>query len=139
MGYVLEATYRHGTGVSLLRSPEDIARFVDELLAAGWEYTAATVYAVDEANDGDPDHELTVGADSEIGLGAVRYTGESGTWYSQGDRVNPNGVTFYYFGNDHQFPADAEVPLDTVRAAMWELLTRQGQRPDCLTWQQLEE
>lgn len=39
-------------------------------------------------------------------------------------------------GTGHDFPADAEVPLDTVREAMWELLTTGGRRPGCVTWQE---
>jgi hypothetical protein len=135
MGYVLEATYRHGGGVTFLRSREDIDRFVNELLAAGWEYTAATVYTIDEATDVDPDHELVIGANPKTDLGAVRYSGE-GTWWSRGEQTNPLGVEFAYFGTGQEFPADSEVPLAIVREAMWELLTTGGKRPGCVHWQE---
>lgn len=115
MGRVLEVTYRHGGGVSLLRSREDIDRFVNELPTVGWEYTAATVYAVDEAVDADPTHEPVIGLDAKIGLGALRYSG-NGTWWSQGEQTNPNGVVFAYFGTGTDFPADSEVPLTTVQS-----------------------
>ncbi len=135
MGYVLEATYRHGGGVSLLRSREDIDRFVDELLAAGWEYTAATLYAVDDATDADPTHEVVIGVNPKTNLGAVRYSGD-GTWWSRGERTNPNGVAFVYFGTGADFPANSEVPLTTVRETMWELLTTGGRLPTCVKWQE---
>ncbi|MFD7655041.1 Imm1 family immunity protein [Actinosynnema sp. NPDC059797] len=51
-------------------------------------------------------------------------------------RINPGQVVLTYFGVPHDFPADAEVPLDTVREAMWELLTTGGERPTCVTWQE---
>ncbi|WP_316038516.1 Imm1 family immunity protein [Saccharothrix longispora] len=127
----MEATYRHGGGVSLLRSREDIDRFIDELLTAGWEYTAATVNAVDEATDAGPTHELVIGVDAKTGLGALRYSGD-GTWWRQGEQTNPNGVVFAYFGTGTDFPADSEVPLTTVREAMSELLATGGQQPMCV-------
>ncbi|MFC6090254.1 Imm1 family immunity protein [Saccharothrix lopnurensis] len=135
MGHVLEATYRHDAGVSLLRTREDIADFVDQVLSAGWEYTAAAVYAVVEGSEADPDHELIIGADPRTGMGALRYAGD-GDWFSRGERTGPEEVVFTYFGVRHDFPADAEVPLDTVREAMWELLTTGGRRPGCVTWQE---
>ncbi|GAA1303191.1 Imm1 family immunity protein [Saccharothrix xinjiangensis] len=52
----LEVAYHHDRPVAELHSRDDIARFADELPTPGWEYTAATVYAVD----------------AEVPLGAVR-------------------------------------------------------------------
>ncbi|MFC0069705.1 Imm1 family immunity protein [Umezawaea endophytica] len=142
MGTALKATYRHGHPAAVLRTREDIDAFVDALLAAGWEYTSATIYAVDENIDGRPDHELVIGADATTGLGAVRYAGDvpgddrgEGEWFSRGDRANPQGVEFAYFGTGHDWPADAEVPLDVVRDAVADLLARPGARPAGVTWQ----
>jgi hypothetical protein len=52
-----------------------------------------------------------------------------------GDRTNPDGVEFAYFGTGHDWPAGSEVPLDVVREALAELLVRPGRRPVCVTWQ----
>ncbi|MEV0675908.1 Imm1 family immunity protein [Actinosynnema sp. NPDC050436] len=144
MPVVLTVAYRHGRQPTILRDRADIAAFVDELLAAGWEYTSATVYAVEEDTDGQPDHELVVGADAETGLGAVRYAGEveddpdCGEWFSRGDRTNPDGVEFSYFGTGHIWPADSEVSLDVVRDALAELLDTHGRRPACVAWQRVD-
>lgn len=138
MGFVLEATFKHGAGVRLLRSADDINGFVDELLSAGPDYRAATVYAIDEASDADPKHELVVGVNPENGLGGVRYAGDDGEFHSQGEQVNPGGVVYAYFGTGHDFPADSEVPLGVVRQAMQELLASGGKRPACVTWQARE-
>ncbi len=134
MGYVLDVAYRHDQPTRHLRTREEIDAFVDELLTLGWEYTAATAYAVEEGSDALPDHELLVGADPKTGLGAVRYSGEAGTWYVKGGHTNPDGVVFVYFGTGHEFPADAEVQPATVRIALWGLLAGQGRRPDGLPW-----
>ncbi|MGX7829171.1 Imm1 family immunity protein [Actinokineospora sp. 24-640] len=135
MGFVLEATFKHGAGVRFLRSAEDVDGFVDELLRAGPDYRSATVYAIDEATDADPKHELVVGVNPERGLGGVRYAGDDGESYSQGEQVNPHGVVYAYFGTGHDFPADSEVPLTVVRQALSELLASGGLRPGCVAWQ----
>ena len=135
MSYALEASYKHGVGVSLLRTDDDIDGFLAELLNAGPDYQSATVYAVDESADEDPTHELVVGVDQATALGAVRYAGDVGEWFSKGEQVNPDGVRYLYFGTAHEFPADSEVPLDLVRQALRELLANEGTRPESLTWQ----
>ncbi|MGZ3142452.1 Imm1 family immunity protein [Lentzea chajnantorensis] len=135
MSYVLEASYKHGAGVRFLRGDGDIDGFLTELLNAGPDYRSATVYAVDEAADEDPAHELVVGVDEATGLGAVRYAGDDGEWFSKGGKVNPDGVRFLYYGTAHEYPADSEVPLDLVRQALRELLANEGKRPECVTWQ----
>ncbi|MGH3864283.1 Imm1 family immunity protein, partial [Actinokineospora sp.] len=129
MGFVLEATFKHGAGVRVLRSAEDIDQFMAELLAAGPNYRAATVYAIDEDTDADPKHELVVGVDPERELGSVRYAGDDGEFYSRGEQTNPDGVAYNYFGTGHDFPADSEVPLSVVKQAIAELLTSGGSRP----------
>jgi len=135
MSYVLEASYKHGVGVSLLRTDDDVDGFLVELLSAGPDYQSATVYAVDEATDDAPTHELVVGVDQAAALGAVRYAGEEGEWFSKGEQVNPDGVRYLYYGTAHEFPADSEVPLSLVRHALRELLTNEGKRPESVTWQ----
>jgi hypothetical protein len=135
MSCVLEASYKHGAGVRFLRGDEDIDGFLAELLNAGPDYQSATVYAVDEAADEDPAHELVVGVNAVTALGAVRYAGDDGEWFSKGEKVNPGGVRFLYYGTAHEYPADSEVPLDLVRRALRELLANAGKRPECVTWQ----
>ncbi|MFD1150483.1 Imm1 family immunity protein [Saccharothrix hoggarensis] len=138
MGYVLDVAYRHDQEPRRLRTREDVDAFVDELLTLGPAYRAATAYAVREDSDELPDHELLVGVSAETGLGAVRYSGEDGTWYVPGGHANAQGVTFAYFGTAHEFPADAEVPLDLVREALWGLLAGRGDRPSGLSWAETE-
>ncbi|SDF92386.1 Immunity protein Imm1 [Lentzea fradiae] len=133
--FVLEASYKHGVDTALLRTDDEIADFLTELANAGPDYQSATIYVVDETADEDPAHEVVVGVDQAAALGAVRYAGDDGEWFSKGDRVNPDGVRYLYYGTAHGFPADSEVPLDQVRHALIELLAREGKRPACLSWQ----
>lgn len=137
MGFVLETSHRRGDGVRVLRSRADVDLFVADLLAADWEHTAATVCAVDEGADADPDHELVVGVDAAARLGALRYAGER-TWWSVGTRVNPAGVEFVHFGTGQSFPPDSEVPLAVVREALGELLVSGGRLPTCVDWREWE-
>ncbi|MCR3746115.1 Imm1 family immunity protein [Lentzea californiensis] len=139
MSYVLEASYKHGAGVTLLRTDDDVDGFLTELLDAGQDYRSATVYAVDECADEDPTHELVVGVDQASALGAVRYADDDGEWFSRGEQVKPDGVRYLYYGTAHEFPADSEVPLDVVRQALQELLANQGMRPEGLSWQAATE
>ncbi|WP_191305139.1 Imm1 family immunity protein [Lentzea cavernae] len=121
--------------MSLLRTDDDIEAFLAELLNAGPDYQSATVYAVDESVDEDPTHELVVGVDQATGLGAVRYAGDDGEWFSKGEQVNPNGVRYLYFGTAHEFPADSEVPVGQVQQVLRELLANGGTRPEGARWQ----
>ncbi|SDJ81260.1 Immunity protein Imm1 [Lentzea albidocapillata subsp. violacea] len=139
MSYVLEASYKHGAGVSLLRTNDDIDGFLTELINAGPDYQSATVYAVDESADEDPTHELVVGVDQAGAFGAVRYAGDDGEWFSKGAQVNPDGVRYLYYGTAHEFPADSEVPLELVRQALGQLLVNEGTRPEGLSWQAATE
>lgn len=134
MAYVLEVAYRHDQPTTHLRTRAEVDAFVDELLTLGPQYTAATAYAVQEGSEELPDHELLIGVSSQTSLGAVRYSGADGTWYVQGERTNPDGVVFAYFGSGQEFPADADVPLAVVRDALWGLLLAEGQRPEGLGW-----
>ncbi|CRK60363.1 hypothetical protein [Alloactinosynnema sp. L-07] len=138
MGFVLEASYKHDAGVQLLRTPVDIDRFISELLGAGPDYRAATVYAIDESTDADPTHELVVAVDPTRDLGSVRYAGEDGEFYSQGDTTNPDRIVYAYFGTGHEFPANSEITLNSVRLAMVELLSSGGQIPQNIEWQPKE-
>ena len=138
----LEVAYRNEVPARRLRTEEEIDSFLVELSEAGWEYTSASVYALVEDAETDPDHEMIIAFDKNTGLGAVRYSGgeaipgsEATEWFSVGDRVNAGGVEFAYFGTGHEFPDNSEVSLDVVRQAMWELLTNRGGRPTNVQWQ----
>jgi len=138
MSYVLQGSYQYDQEPTIMRSDEDIDGFLAQLMAAGPEFTAATVYAVDETSDVEPDHQVVVGVDAGSSSGGLSYAGEDGEWFSKGTSADPDGVVFVYFGTGHDFPADARVPVEVVRQALSELLEKQGRRPDSVTWQRWE-
>ncbi|WP_433270814.1 Imm1 family immunity protein [Actinosynnema sp. CS-041913] len=140
VGHHLEVAYHNDQAVTELHTAEDVDRLLIELGSCGPDHTAATVYAVDPDKHLDfPDHELTIGIDPARGVAALRYSGVDGTLYSQGNDSNPNGVNYTYFGNGHDFPADAEVPLTAARDAVAQLLATGGTRPDGMTWRDTGE
>ncbi len=142
MAYELEVAYHDDLPARRLCTAAEINAFVAELLEAGWEYTSASVYALPAGEVARPDHQMIIGADKKTGLGAVRYSGgeeipgdDATEWFTVGDRVNPDGVEFAYFGTGHDFPNNSEVSLEAVKQAMWELLTSGGERPTGVSWQ----
>ncbi|WNV82291.1 Imm1 family immunity protein [Umezawaea sp. Da 62-37] len=138
MEYVLDLAYQHDQEPRNLRTREEVEAFVDELATLGPAYAAATAYAVEEGSELLPDHELLIGVSGRTGLGAVRYSGADGTWYLRGERVNPGGVSFAYFGTAQEFPSDAEVPLAVVREALWGLLVSRGGKPGGMAWSETD-
>ncbi|HVK21644.1 MAG TPA: Imm1 family immunity protein [Actinokineospora sp.] len=141
MGIVLEVAYHNDVPVKALRTAADIEEFMAELLAADPGHRSASVYAIDEATDADPDHEMIVGVNPERGVGVVRYSGgdpipgdDAEEWFSARGQAVTGTVVYTYFGTGHDFPADAEVSVDLVKEAMGELLARDGKRPTCVTW-----
>jgi hypothetical protein len=138
MANVLTASYRHGRRPSTLRTRTEIREFLTALVSAGWEFSAAAVYSVDETADDEPGHELIVGVNNATQSGGLRYAGSDGDWYSKGTQVSDHGIQYVYFGTGHDFPADSEIPLTDIERAMGELLTSGGLRPECVTWQQAE-
>jgi immunity protein Imm1 of predicted polymorphic toxin system len=138
MGYVLQGGYQYDQAPTVMRTDEDIDGFLAQLLVAGPEFTAATVYAVDETSETEPDHQVVIGVNAATSTGGLSYAGDDGEWFSTGDHADPDGVVFVYFGTEHEFPSNAEVPLDVVRQALRELLAERGHRPESVTWQRWE-
>ncbi|WP_367127455.1 hypothetical protein [Saccharothrix sp. HUAS TT1] len=116
---------RTGDKDEILANLEEVVNGVKVLwtaLSKGIDHAQAVLDAIqgtDQRHSHRPrgqDDRQSVGADSTIGLGAVRYAGavetdpDHGEWFSKGDRVNPDGVEFAYFGTGHAWPADSEVP-----------------------------
>lgn len=72
------------------------------------------------------------------GHGVVRYSGRdwpSGV-VSVGDGEPSDGAerSYFYMGHWRSFPANSEVPLDLVRAAVKEFMATDGARPECIRW-----
>ncbi|HEY9472906.1 MAG TPA: Imm1 family immunity protein [Mycobacteriales bacterium] len=139
----VKAFYLHGHGDNplILRTPTDMDALVDALVEQTWENRVAALYHLDHPVNalGLPDHELEIAVDPDTRTGALRYMGawqgQGGTWYSQGNSGKTGTVLHFFMGSDNEWPADSEIPLGTVRAAVKEFLTTAGQRPTNVTWQ----
>ena len=67
-------------------------------------------------------------------LNYVDLAGAEGGFISQGTTVGQPTPPYVYFGSWTGFDADAEIPVEQVRAAAHELLST-GSRPVCVEWQ----
>jgi hypothetical protein len=80
-------------------------------------------------SEGGVDFELVVGMRG--GLGALYYTDEDGSWYSQGETPEGDGPVFA----EVDFPSHCEVPRERLEQALHEFMTT-GSRPVCVEWQE---
>lgn len=140
MSYSAEAYYdqEHGEHPVIVRTAEDVDALVDAVAAADFSTSLVNLYITERPRNaaGVPDHELGVGVDAERAVGALSYLGPGGTWYSLGMPTDlPDGVCFFYLGNDTPFPSDSEIPLTLLRRAVKEFLASGGDRPTCVGWQ----
>jgi hypothetical protein len=140
---VVKAYYKHEHGEAPLRiqTPRDVDRLIDGLLAEDYSNSVAALYVEGRLNAaGVPDHELLVAINNEDGaVGALRYMGSGGTYYSQGQAGSNKQATYYYTGSDREFPADSEIPIEQVRQALQEFLESGGQRPSSPQWSDRSE
>ncbi len=135
---VVKAYYKHEHGEQPLRleTAADVDQLIDGLLAEDYSNSVAALYAEGRLNAaGVPDHELLVAINNEDGdVGALRYMGGGGTYYSQGEAGTDKEPTYYYTGSDREFPVGSELPIQQIRRAVGEFVTR-GQRPVSVEWQ----
>lgn len=133
-----EAYFRHEHDEQPVRisTEADIDRLIDDLLAEDYENSAATLYVEGRLNSaGVPDHELLVGIDNAGGiLGSLRYMSEAGTYYGAGQAGDHDELVYFYAGQDREFPIDSQLPVETIRAAVKEFISRGGERPSSVEW-----
>ncbi|ATE55022.1 hypothetical protein CNX65_18450 [Actinosynnema pretiosum] len=123
----LVAWYYPGQTVDVeLRGPQDVDGVLDDLVRRG-EPVAAQLFDRD-----DPAGPLlTVGVDGPRGRGALCHVDGGEVWIGEG---TGGPVRYLMIGLDWDFPANAELPLAVVRAAVHEYARGGGQRPGGLRW-----
>jgi hypothetical protein len=135
---VVNAYYKHEHGGAPLRlqTSEDVDRLVDGLLEEEYSNSVAALYADGRLNAaGVSDHELLVAINNEDkDVGALRYMGGDGTYFTKGQASGEKEVIYYYTGSDREFPADSEIPINEVRKALKEFLESGGERPGSPEW-----
>ncbi|MFD9894097.1 Imm1 family immunity protein [Amycolatopsis sp. NPDC059027] len=129
---MIEAWYdRNANGATTVTTADDLDRVLDTVAAMNGP-TLAELYT-----DGDPDKSwLEVGLDGE--RATLRYVGDDAPngAYSRGGTfpLPPGGeVLYYYMNNPREYPADAEIPVETARKAAHEFLVS-GLRPSQVAW-----
>jgi hypothetical protein len=86
---------------------------------------------------GDPYSQgLDVGVDGDRGV--LRYSGREwpeGVYSTGTGPADGEPLRYFYMDVDTEFPANADVPLATVRQAVREFLATNGARPTNVAWQ----
>lgn len=138
MTHTAKAYFKRGHGADpvVLSTADEIDHLVDALVAEPWENSVAALYVDGRLNEaGVPDHELLVAVDFDNkSMGALRYMGGGGTYFSQGSSSEDGSVLYYYMGSDREFPRDAVLPIEEVRAAVKAFLAGGGARPESVEW-----
>jgi Immunity protein Imm1 len=136
VSFTVSAGYNWGDP-TIIATPEDVDAFIDELLTADFD-TSIAMLEVQERPlnpNGFPDHELSVAVNSKDNVGALHYMGPTFVSFSKGHVSKYDEVVYYYLGNDHEFPRDSDISIDTIRQAVKEFLASGGERPTCVPWQ----
>ncbi|MEU4197673.1 Imm1 family immunity protein [Kribbella sp. NPDC026611] len=135
---VVKAYYKHehGDQPQRLETAADVDQLIDGLLTEDYSNSVAALYVEGRLNAaGVPDHELLVAINNQDGdVGALRYMGGAGTYYTKGVSHADTDPTYYYTGSGREFPADSELPIQQIRRAVQEFVAG-GQRPGSVAWQ----
>jgi hypothetical protein len=89
----------------------------------------------------DAEVDLTVGLHGDRGVLRFASNDAEDAFYSR-NSTEPfplpawGVVRYYYMSNDADYPDDAELPAEMVRAAAHEFARTAGQRPSNLSWSQ---
>jgi Immunity protein Imm1 len=124
----------HGDAPVLVSSPDEVDALLDRVRD---EYTERWPVLLELSLVDDWDHLLNVGVCGEMGV--LFWSGKElpGRWYSKGDDTEQaEESTYYYMGNNREFPAGAEVPLAVVKLAVREFLATEGLRPTSAEWKE---
>jgi len=136
MAHHVQAYYlpSHRDNPEVLSSPEDVDALVDRLLDEPIEHSLASLYVAERQCPGEmfPDHELNLGVDRNLKVGALKYADPDGNWATLG---TTDGGYYCLMGTETPFPPNANLPLDLVRQAVKEFLASGGQRPTSVRWQ----
>ncbi|GIG68046.1 Imm1 family immunity protein [Phytomonospora endophytica] len=130
----LKAYFRpgHRDEPAVASTDAELDALLDELMREGFDRSIA-VLSVAEPGDGGY-RALHVAVDPEGDVGALIYIDSTDAWYSKGTTSEREELFYCYYGEDRDFPRDAELTLATVRAAAAEFL-HTGLRPTLADWQ----
>lgn len=133
----VRAYYRPGHAESPLiaATAEELGRIIDDLLEQPYEFSMANLYIAERETE-DPIVELSVGVDSDRGVGSLQYLSGEGRWFSKGHTSTYDEVVYCHYGEGCAYPRDSELPVEALRAAAAEFLSTDGDRPGSVAWQE---
>jgi hypothetical protein len=138
-GFRVEARYQreHGENPAVLTTLEDVNALIDWLLAAPADHRMAQLHSMQRQRlpSGWPDHELLVGVDPALNVGALEFYDHRGNLVTVGPPDSRVEVGYCIMGHLTEFPPHCEVPLDLIRAAVKEFCSSGGMLPTCVTWE----
>ncbi|GAB1644278.1 Imm1 family immunity protein [Krasilnikovia sp. MM14-A1259] len=133
-----EARYRldHVEVPLRLSGPGDVDALIDSLLEGPDDQNLAQLHSLDRTllPSGDFDHELLVGADRALGVGALAFMDE-GNWTTLGPEGGRTEVNYFIMGHLTEFPERSDISIDLLRRAVKEFVLSGGKRPTCVDWQ----
>lgn len=136
MSFSVSAGYDWGDP-TIITTPEEVDAFIDTFLTADFDTSIAMLEVRERPlnANGFPDHELSVAINAQDKVGALHYMGPDHIGFSKGQVSKYDEVVYYYLGNDHEYPRDSEISIETIRQAVKEFLASGGERPTCVQWQ----
>lgn len=138
----VEASYQQGHGVQpkLINTSADVDGLIDALLNGPAYHTMAELHSLEREKlpSGFFDHQLLVGVDAALQVGAVSFMDESGNYVTAGDSESREDPVYHFVGRVTEFPERSEIPIKLVRQAVKEFVSSGGRRPECVAWKRME-
>jgi hypothetical protein len=124
----------------LLVTSEDVDVMIEALLAGPAFHNMAQVHSVERQKlpSGAFDHELLVGVDAHLQVGAVTFMDGSGNYATVGNSGSREDPVFHIMGHMTEFPEESEISIELVRQAVKEFVSSGGCRPECVAWKRME-
>ena len=121
-----------------VRDPAGLDALIYEL-AAGPEPIMLSLFRPEDVVDGmRPEIEFLVGIGRDPRFALIQCGDLDGLWYTLSASTGDQGEVFYnYMHNATDYPANAEVPIAQVVAAVHEFAAT-GKRPSAVAWQRVE-
>ncbi|MFE6461657.1 Imm1 family immunity protein [Streptomyces cinereoruber] len=142
IAFKAQAFYRleHAENMENLSTVDDVDRMIDALLAGPEFHNMASVYSTERSKlpAGVHDHELTIGVNSDLQMGAIVFMDETGNYATVGEPGSRKEPVYHLAGYMREFPEECEISIALVREAVKEFISSGGQRPRCVAWKPME-
>ncbi|MGA5497773.1 Imm1 family immunity protein [Streptomyces cinereoruber] len=137
-----QAAYRrdHNCNPEFISTSGDVDVMIDALLAGPKYHNLAMVHSMERSKmpSGFFDHELMVGVNSDLQVGAITFMDETGNHVTVGEPGSREDPVYHLMGHRREFPAECEISIALVREAVKEFISSGGQRPRCVAWKPME-